>query len=43
LLVGDPSKAGRDLGWEPQVTFKELVRMMVDADMKMVKDGVVAL
>lgn len=43
LLVGDPSKAGRDLGWEPHITFKALVEMMVDADMKMVRDGVVAL
>jgi GDPmannose 4,6-dehydratase len=41
LLVGDPSKAGQELGWEPQVTFKELVHMMVDADIKMVRDGVV--
>lgn len=41
LLVGDPSKAGRDLGWEPQVTFKELVHMMVDADMTMIQDGVI--
>jgi GDPmannose 4,6-dehydratase len=40
LLVGDPSKAGRELGWEPQVTFKELVEMMVDADIKMVEDGI---
>jgi GDPmannose 4,6-dehydratase len=32
LLVGDPSKARRELGWEPEVTFKELVEMMVDAD-----------
>ena len=39
LLVGDPSKAGRDLGWEPAVTFAELVRMMVDADIKLLKDG----
>lgn len=41
LLVGDPSKAGRMLGWEPQVAFKELVHMMVDADIKMVRDGVI--
>jgi GDPmannose 4,6-dehydratase len=41
LLVGDSSKAGRELGWEPQVTFKELVRMMVDADIKMIRDGVI--
>jgi GDPmannose 4,6-dehydratase len=39
LLVGDPSKAGEKLGWEPQVTFPELVAMMVDADIKMLKAG----
>lgn len=39
LLVGDPSKAGQRLGWEPQVTFAELVAMMVDADIKMLKAG----
>jgi GDPmannose 4,6-dehydratase len=33
LLVGDASKAGRILGWEPSVTFRELVRIMVDADL----------
>lgn len=33
LLVGDPSKAGRVLHWEPSVTFQQLVRIMVDADM----------
>jgi GDPmannose 4,6-dehydratase len=32
LLVGDVSKAKRKLGWEPKVTFHELVRLMVDAD-----------
>lgn len=39
LLVGDPSKAGRDMGWEPQVSFIELVRMMVDADIELLKQG----
>lgn len=39
LLVGDPSKAGKQLGWEPQVSFTELVQMMVDADMELVKSG----
>lgn len=39
LLVGDPSKAGRELGWEPRMTFTELVRLMVDADIKMLEDG----
>jgi GDPmannose 4,6-dehydratase len=33
LLVGDASKARRKLGWEPKITFKELVRAMVDADL----------
>ena len=34
LLVADASKAKKELGWEPRVTFKELVRIMVDADME---------
>ena len=34
LLVGDPTKAREKLGWEPTVDFKELVRLMVDADME---------
>jgi len=34
LLVSDPSKARRVLGWEPTVSFEELVHMMVDADME---------
>ncbi|MCC7352117.1 MAG: GDP-mannose 4,6-dehydratase [Anaerolineae bacterium] len=33
-LVGDATKAGRVLGWEPTVTFGQLVRMMVDADLQ---------
>ncbi|MDO8357031.1 MAG: GDP-mannose 4,6-dehydratase [Nitrospirota bacterium] len=33
LLIGDASKAKRDLGWEPNVRFKELAHMMVDADL----------
>ena len=37
LLVSDPSKAGRELGWEMSVGFKQLVTMMVDADMERVK------
>src|SRR5881394_1973286 len=35
LLIGDASKAERDLGWTPKVAFKELVRLMVDADVSM--------
>lgn len=34
LLLGDYSKAKAKLGWEPKVTFKELVRIMVEADYK---------
>jgi GDPmannose 4,6-dehydratase len=34
FLQGDPSKAKKKLNWEPRVRFKELVRIMVDADMK---------
>ena len=33
LLVGDASKAGQKLGWEPTASFGELVRLMVDADL----------
>jgi GDPmannose 4,6-dehydratase len=39
LLVGDPSKAGRVLGWEPTVDFRQLVRLMVDADLAMLQNG----
>ncbi len=34
LLIGDRSKAEADLGWTPTVTFEELVKMMVDADLE---------
>ncbi|MFW6126518.1 MAG: GDP-mannose 4,6-dehydratase [Chloroflexota bacterium] len=33
-LLADPSKAKRKLGWQPRVTFRELARIMVDADME---------
>jgi GDPmannose 4,6-dehydratase len=33
LLVSDPSKARRELGWEPEVSFKALIEMMVDSDL----------
>jgi GDPmannose 4,6-dehydratase len=36
LLIGDPTKAKTKLGWEPSVTFEELVRLMVDADLRAV-------
>jgi GDPmannose 4,6-dehydratase len=34
LLIGDSSKAREKLGWEPSVTFEELVHLMVEADLK---------
>jgi GDPmannose 4,6-dehydratase len=34
MLIADASKAREELGWEPRVTFGELVRIMVDADME---------
>jgi len=40
LLVGDASKAKKALGWESKTTFKELVRLMVDADLALIgSDG----
>lgn len=36
LLIGDPSLARRELGWSARTTFKELVRIMVDADLERV-------
>jgi GDPmannose 4,6-dehydratase len=40
LLVGDPSKAQRQLGWEPKVAFEDLICMMVDADLELLHSGV---
>ena len=37
LLVGDPAKAGAKLGWEPSVDFRQLVRLMGDADMQVLQ------
>ena len=34
LLIGDPSKATRELGWTPAVDFESLIKMMVDADLQ---------
>ena len=33
-LVGDPSKAREQLGWEPRTSFEELMRMMVEHDLR---------
>src|SRR3954465_3354688 len=37
LLLGDASKARRELGWEPKVTFKALAKMMTDADRRLAR------
>ncbi len=34
ILLGDPAKAKKELGWEPKVSFEEMVRMMVDSDLE---------
>jgi GDPmannose 4,6-dehydratase len=39
LLVGDPTKAGRLLGWEPAVSFEELLGMMVQSDLEALQAG----
>ena len=38
LLLGDSTKARKELGWEPRVGFKELVRLMVDNDMVLARN-----
>lgn len=39
LLLGNPEKARRKLNWKPKVSFKELVYMMVEADLKRIGDN----
>ncbi len=39
LLIGDPSKARQKLGWSPKVSFRQLIEMMVDADLEKLKTG----
>ncbi len=39
LLISDPSKARNELKWELNVSFKELVTMMVDSDLARLKQG----
>ena len=39
LLVGNPAKAHSLLGWEPSVSFSELIHMMVDADLEALQNG----
>ena len=37
LLIGDPAKAKKQLGWQPKVLFKDLVKIMVEADLELAK------
>ncbi len=37
LLLGDPSRAKKELGWKPKTSFDELVKIMVKADMELIK------
>ena len=39
LLIGDSSKARRKLGWRPEVSFEELIAMMVESDLKRLRDN----
>lgn len=40
ILLGDPSKARKILGWEPKVTFKELVKLMVARDLELFRKDI---
>jgi GDPmannose 4,6-dehydratase len=40
LLIGDPAKAKRDLGWEAKTTLEELCRLMMEADLRRNRAGV---
>jgi GDPmannose 4,6-dehydratase len=37
-LLGDPTKARQELGWQPTVSFEDLICMMVDADMERLRN-----
>jgi GDPmannose 4,6-dehydratase len=39
-LIGDASKAREKLGWEPGTSFEEMIRLMVDADLELLRSGV---
>ncbi len=38
LLIGDPAKAEKKLGWKPKTRFKALIELMVEADLRLLKD-----
>ena len=37
MRIGDPAKLKKQIGWEPKVKFKELVRIMTDADLELAR------
>jgi GDPmannose 4,6-dehydratase len=39
LLIADPTKAREELGWEPSIDFEQLVKLMVDADLALLREG----
>jgi len=39
LLIGDPTKAKQKLGWQPKVSFEQMIKNMVDVDMARLKGG----
>jgi GDPmannose 4,6-dehydratase len=41
-VLGNPSKAQRQLGWSPKTSLEQLVAMMVDADLARAREGMVA-
>ena len=40
VLLGDPSKAQKELSWEPQVGFEKLAKMMYEADLKLIQEQI---
>ena len=39
LLIGDAAKAKKVLGWEPEISYEQLVERMVNSDMKLLAEG----
>jgi GDPmannose 4,6-dehydratase len=39
LLIGDGSKAEKELGWKPKTKFKDLVKMMTESDLEILKSN----
>ena len=39
LLIGDASKAKKVLGWKPEISYEQLVKRMVESDIKLLAEG----